>query len=487
VGEIGGPLCGCGIDSVYQIDAHSFLFFLYGGQAPGDLLFSLKRGDQRFHLLFWRIHRDYRRGGSRAPFLAKTLVRGRIRAVRYGGGILEMDVVRGESRTLVLDFNSARMSVVDGNGARYDEAGIRLVPESVVLSFQMPDAARDPGTVNVNADAGLDRNRACSDEYLRRLNADLATRVLSAVKTERRKVQRLLEKLDGEQRDAADRDRWRVMGELMKYNLSRVPRGARSVTLSDGEGRPVEIALDPLLSPQENMNRLFDRYKKLKRRWEVIGEKVSYEERRLAALDDLAGQLGGGGLLSVTEEASGFLQRLDSDIFNPAFREKVRRLLSIQGAERRYGGTGVRDERGGAYLRFTARSGKTVLVGRTARENEELTLRHARGNDLWFHVAVGSGSHVILRYDRKGDFLDSDVVDAAMLALHFSSFRGERSGDVVYTHRKFVRKPKGSSPGKVLYHHNKTKHIVFDDDIMKRLLDSRPRGLNLRPRSPQNS
>ena len=126
-----------------------------------------------------------------------------------------------------------------------------------------------------------------------------------------------------------------------------------------------------------------------------------------------------------------------------------------------------------------AHKGKTILVGRNARENDELTVRIARGNDLWFHVETGSGSHVILRYDRSDGFQDADIVDAAMLALYFSNYRNEKSGDVVYTQRKYIRKPKNKPAGYVTYHNNKTKHILVDQAVLDRLLDSKPEGLRL--------
>ena len=121
-------------------------------------------------------------------------------------------------------------------------------------------------------------------------------------------------------------------------------------------------------------------------------------------------------------------------------------------------------------MEFTTRSGKKILVGRNARSNEELSINAARGNDMWFHVESGSGSHVILRYEKRGSFHAEDIIDAAILALYFSKLRKEKKGDVVYTFCKYVKKPKNSKTGVVTYYNNKTRFISLDTEVLTGLL-----------------
>ncbi|MFW6139502.1 MAG: NFACT RNA binding domain-containing protein, partial [Spirochaetota bacterium] len=114
------------------------------------------------------------------------------------------------------------------------------------------------------------------------------------------------------------------------------------------------------------------------------------------------------------------------------------------------------------YLKFITKSGKEVLVGRNSQENENLFRRVARGNDMWFHVEEGQGSHVVLRYDKNSEFTEQDITDACMLALYFSKQRQKQEGSVVYTYCKFVQKPRKSPPGHVIYIKNKTRYVVLD-------------------------
>jgi predicted ribosome quality control (RQC) complex YloA/Tae2 family protein len=334
-----------------------------------------------------------------------------------------------------------------------------------------------PGGESVNAPEegeGLPFNRKLSDDYMLQQNEAVAHRVLSRLKGERRKVQRLIEKLLGERQEVLDKDRYRTCGELLKYNLSSVRRGQRSVILEGFHGESVTVELDPLLGPQENMNRYFQRYRKLKRREKVIDRKIDFEQRRLGALDALMDHVQEADAISIKTSPSLFVESIDTELLTKSLQERMRRLF-YPGEPAAKGG-----ERTGPFLRFTSRKGKTILVGRSASENEELTLRVARGNDLWFHVETGSGSHVILRYAKGDAFQDADIVDAAMLALYFSPHRGAGSGDIVYTHRKYVRKPKNKPAGYVTYYNNRTKHIRFDDKLLGSLLDTKPQGLELK-------
>ena len=130
------------------------------------------------------------------------------------------------------------------------------------------------------------------------------------------------------------------------------------------------------------------------------------------------------------------------------------------------------------FLQFSSRSGKRILVGRNALENEELSLRMARGKDLWFHAEAVSGSHVVLFYEKEGDFLEEDIIDAGSLALYFSKLRKEKRGNVHYTPCKYIRKPKGSKPGKIIYHNEKTKWVVLESEILSKLIKPMEQGTN---------
>jgi len=122
---------------------------------------------------------------------------------------------------------------------------------------------------------------------------------------------------------------------------------------------------------------------------------------------------------------------------------------------------------------FIARDGSQIYVGRSDRENDELTFRLARGNDYWLHLPGGPGSHVVVKLP-SGTELDSEtLLDAATLALLHSSQKSAGQGEVLYTRRKHVGKPRHAKPGLVYTAENKTIFVRLEDERLKRLYDSR--------------
>src|SRR2546430_393517 len=121
------------------------------------------------------------------------------------------------------------------------------------------------------------------------------------------------------------------------------------------------------------------------------------------------------------------------------------------------------------YRKFTSQTGAPILVGRSARDNDALTLRVAHGNDLWLHARGVQGAHVIV--PGAGESPDArTLADAALLAVHFSSAPGPDGAEVAWTHRKHVRKPKGAAPGSVVVTQEKVLRVRLEEDRLEVLL-----------------
>ncbi|WP_038057027.1 Rqc2 family fibronectin-binding protein [Thermus amyloliquefaciens] len=215
----------------------------------------------------------------------------------------------------------------------------------------------------------------------------------------------------------------RRQADLLLARLKEVPRGAEKAVLEDFEGRPVEIPLDPALSPQENAQRLYERARRLE----------GLAERALTLIPKLQDQL-----QALEEE----IQRVE--------RAELGELLTL--SRRPEGEKGPR-----LGLRYTSPSGFLVLVGRNAKENDLLT-RTAHSEDLWFHAQGVPGSHVILKAEGKSPPLE-DLLFAARLAAYHSKARGESQVPVDYTRKKHVWRPRKAAPGQVLYTHAKTLFV----------------------------
>ena len=130
-------------------------------------------------------------------------------------------------------------------------------------------------------------------------------------------------------------------------------------------------------------------------------------------------------------------------------------------------GTDVREPR------FVSIEGYQILVGRNNEQNDRLTMRVANGNDLWLHVGGGRpGSHVVIRLPKNKTASLETLLDAGTLAVHFSKARGEHRIEVVYTHKKHVRKPKGLPAGAVVPSQTRSLTVHLDPGRLRRLLDS---------------
>lgn len=264
---------------------------------------------------------------------------------------------------------------------------------------------------------------------------------------------RAVEKVAEEARrvPAAEEDRRRA--DLLKANLRLVRRGQREVQVTEwtAEGaRQVQLAIDPALTPQANMERYYRRYRRIVDSAARVSARAEEVGRRVAVLRALLAELEDAPLAAL-----------------PRLEKEARRLSA---GPRRGQAPRRRDEPLPPYRSFRSLSGAAILVGRGAEQNDALTQRVARGNDLWLHARGLPGAHVVVRLE-KGKGPDQEtLLDAAHLAVHFSDARGEPQADVAYTRAKHVRKPKGSAPGAVTYSQERVILLRVEPSRTERLL-----------------
>ncbi len=265
----------------------------------------------------------------------------------------------------------------------------------------------------------------------------------------------LLRGLEERARQADRAERVRHDGELLNAHLGKIQRGMPSITLDDAflpDAPRRTIPLDPGLSPRRNVEKLFARYKKLKRAAERVPEEIELARVQLERAEDYLDRL---------EEGSEEPAQLEAEAIARGVLQTRQDPRKKQQAPRR------------PYLIFKSARGTEIRVGRTAADNDTLTFKESRGNDLWLHTADSPGSHVILRLEKAAQPDPEDTLDAALLAAHFSPLRGAMKIDVHVARRKEVKKPKRAKPGLVLLSGGKTLHVRADPERLKRLLDTR--------------
>ncbi len=292
-----------------------------------------------------------------------------------------------------------------------------------------------------------------SEAEQRRVDA-LRKRLLERLARRESRTRRNLRGIEEREREAAALERLRESGELLKAHQHDLKRGASQVELADwfaGEDATRVIELDPGLSPKKNVEKLFARYRKLKRKTANLPAERAFLEERL-------------------EQLAAFRARAEDPATDPeTLAEKAARqdLLETEQAvpKRR-----KKPEPRRPYRTFEGCRGGEIRVGRTASDNDELTLRHSRGNDLWLHTADAPGSHVILRVQGREEPDAEEILDAAHLAAHFSPLRSAARVNIHVARRKEVHKPKGAKAGLVHLSGGKVLRVRVQPERLARLL-----------------
>lgn len=263
------------------------------------------------------------------------------------------------------------------------------------------------------------------------------------------RVSRKLELQKKELAECSEREVFRVRGDLINANIWRLEKGQSKAVLEDfTTGEPVEIQLDPRLTPAQNAQKYYTEYRKLDTAEKKLTELIAKGQQELVYID------------SVFDAASRTAS--ESDL------AEIRRELREQG----YLKGGVRaDEKvkkTSDPLHFRSSEGFEILVGRNNRQNDQLTLKTAKATDIWLHTQGIAGSHVIIRTEGRQPG-EQTLFEAAQLAAFHSKGRSGSGVPVDYVAVKFVKKPAGAKPGMVIFTNNRTLYVTPDENLVNSL------------------
>jgi predicted ribosome quality control (RQC) complex YloA/Tae2 family protein len=461
-------LRGARVDAVRVHAERALTLELHGRGGDALLLLSAEPEVTRLHLASTRPAQPERPFAWQAP-LRQALEGARLEAItlqpgdrvvtlrfeRAGGPVALVAELTGRHGNLLLVDDAG---LVRHMATRAAEPGRRLAPGQpwTPPTVSAPGERRAPRFEPV-AGAGFPWSLAVERRYAgieaERALAEARRRLREPLRAALARAGRALEKLADEAARVPAAEADRRAGDLLKANLHAVPRGASQVTLTEWtEAGPVEVrlALDPALTPRQNMERCYRRFKRIAESAARVEARVAEVRARRGALAVLLERLDGApleGLGAVEREA----RRLAA---GPRPPPRPRRL---------------RDQPLPPYRTFRSLAGLALLVGRGAAENDQLTRRVARGNDLWLHARGQAGAHVVVRLGGQPADQES-LLDAAHLAAHFSDARGEPQVEVACTQAKHVRKARGAAPGAVTYSQERMLHLRIEPERVARLL-----------------
>ena len=421
-------LKGRHVENVCQCDARLFLL----KRRPETLLLDLAPGRARVLVtddppavpdkppMFGAILRNALRGGR----LVDATMPGNDRIVFLdfdsgGPRRLVVEAFARHANLYLLDAAGTVERVLDGDAARHRRnpvGAVYTLPPAPPIpdepSALPPDLPDQPFAAN----HALDRLfRAEADEAAGAKEDKEAVQVLERLRKARGAADKDLRALD-------DPARLREQGETLLCHYGDLSQGMKSY-----KGVP----LDGKISPQENIERIFERARKAERARPAL-------EARITELDEL-------------------IRRAEAGEAVPAQYVPSKRKERQQAPRR-------------PYRVFTSADGARILVGKGGRDNDETTLKVAGPHDLFLHVRGSPGAHVIVPLNRDEAIKEQTLLDAATLAAHYSKQRTAASLDVTYTPRKNVSKPKGAKPGLVQVRQEKVLRLRREPDRLARLL-----------------
>ena len=235
-----------------------------------------------------------------------------------------------------------------------------------------------------------------------------------------------------------DRERLRQLGDIVTANIHKIVKGQTTVACEDfydEEMKVIDIPISPILSPQQNAAKFYKDYSRMKNAEKELTRQIELGETELYYLK------------SVLEE----LSRAQTD----AELEEIKRELQEGGYLRPDGGKKKVKAAKLQPMRFESTDGYPIYVGRNNKQNDELTFKLARKDDIWCHASKVHGSHVIISCGGTTP-PDDTITQAAQLAAYYSETTGGQNIPVDVTPVKQVKKIPGGKPGMVIYHTYRT-------------------------------
>jgi len=248
----------------------------------------------------------------------------------------------------------------------------------------------------------------------------------------------------------AEKDRFKLWGDLISANIYRIQKGDSSAEVENfyEEGCPtVSIELDIRRTPAQNAQRYYSEYKKCVTAEEKLAGQIEKGEEELAYLDSVF------DALTRAESENDIIQL---------------RLELVQQGYIRSGGSKAKPPKALPPIEYRSSDGYTILVGRNNCQNDQLTLKFAEKTDIWLHTQTITGSHVIIVTEGETP-PDKTIEEAAVIAAVNSKGRNSTLVPVDYCLARYVKKPSGAKPGKVIFTNYKTAFVKPDTELEQSL------------------
>ncbi|MBN2351811.1 MAG: DUF814 domain-containing protein [Spirochaetales bacterium] len=452
-------LIGATVREIHQPRPEELMLALYREDMRRALLFCLSRKTCRFHFLSG----PFKKSAVRQRFESFLVARARdavIRGIEHVAEerILKITLERGGRRSFLwvrLWASAPNVIYTDESGTIGDAlfrrprkgevSGGRYNPEEEFSRF--PPRPKDPERYPVR-NFGGDLQASLHERveaYFREadeasVDTDVRARLLNKLSVEENRLLFSLAASEKWLAENADVERIREYGDLIMAAISEIRKGDEWFRGNDffHDDAPIEIRLDANLSPAQNAENYYRRYKKTK-----AARKRAEEERAALSLKLQAVRK---RIAEATGADAARIGELAAKTFAPKTRETENNIPGL----------------------VFQSGGFVMYVGRTAKENDVLYRRHVRGNDYWLHARDFPGASVFIK-SRKAKSVPLDVLlDAGNLALFYSKAKNSARADLYYTQVKYLKKA-GVKPGLFLPTHEKNLAVRLEPERINRL------------------
>ncbi|EMF0080514.1 fibronectin-binding protein EfbA [Enterococcus hirae] len=271
--------------------------------------------------------------------------------------------------------------------------------------------------------------------------------LIRKIENELKRNRNKLKKREQTLKDSENAEDYRRDGELLTTFMAQVPRGANEVTLPNyyEEDKPITIKLDPALTPNQNAQKYFHRYQKLKNAVKLIGKQIEEAKNEIDYLESVLSQL---------------------EIAGPMDIEVIKEELTAEGYLKKKSSKKQKRKKPSQPDQYLSTDGTLILVGKNNLQNDQLSLKTAKKTDYWLHAKNIPGSHVIIKSDQPSD---ETITEAAELAAYFSKYRHSAQVPVDLVQVKHLRKPNGAKPGYVIYENQKTIIVTPEEEKINKM------------------
>ena len=275
--------------------------------------------------------------------------------------------------------------------------------------------------------------------------------ILGTLKKYKKRLQNINSKLE----DCNNMDKYRIYGELLTSNLYRIKNERLSEIKLENyydNNKLIGIPLDTKYLPSENAKRYFKKYNKLKNTLEICGEQKKQTISELNYIESIVYELESASTL---DELAEIFEEISENV---VFKEKTKKYQQKKNIKVKK--SNLTKNKNISFNPYKYKiEGFTLLVGRNNKENDYLSLKYARKTDLWFHTKDIHGSHAVLIIENEVPSQEILVKCAEITAYH-SKAKLSSNVPVDYCEVKYVKKPKNSKPGMVIYTNYSTLYVT---------------------------